>query len=589
MTNVAEVLVQCLEHAGVELIFGIPGGPLTPVYEALSKSTKIRPILSRHEEGAAFMANGYARVSRKLGVCCVTSGPGGTHALTAIAASFADSVPVLIISAQISTGNFGGGAAQDGSPFSIDIVQIFKPATKFSGMLANPSRMQDLVQRAIRIALTGRHGPVHINLPADLAKQPSVFIPTKRSEYRVENEAVDLKAIKKAIALMMEAKHPCILVGSGTLSANATQLLINFGTRTGIPIATTPKAKGAFPENHELSLGVLGLSGHAHAEAYFNSPALDALMVIGSSLGETVTYNWREGWSAPTIHVDIDPQEIGKNFPVTIGIIGDAGVVLLHALQELDVSHPYAVTSKSHSLTHLRLREFKSSIPRYNVEPHAAWDTKPLKPQRMIRQLRECLPSDALFFMDIGNCMMWAGHIFEVSTPGTYFVNLGFGSMGHSVAAAIGAQLATANQRVFVLTGDAAFAMNGMEVHSAVENQLPVTWIVMNNSGHGMVSQGEKVLCGRTVSPSTFAHRINFALLAVALGASGHKAETEEELKQAIESSIRSSQPTVIDVWIDQDEIPPALSQRADALKKAFASGKKRPNPQKLRMPGLPS
>jgi len=577
MLNAANVLVRCLENAGVELIFGIPGGPLTPFYEALSESTKIRTILAKHEEGAAFMANGYARVSGKLGVCCVTSGPGGTNALTAIAASAADSVPVLIISAQVSTGAFGSGAAQDGSPLGIDIVQIFKPATKFSSMLVNASRIQDLVQRAIRIAQTGRPGPVHISLPADLAKQSSIFDSKKGSEYWIENKAVDLEAIRKGITLLMEAKHPCILAGSGALSSNAPQVLEKFAARIGIPVATTPKAKGVFPENHELSLGVLGLSGHAHADSYFNSAELDALLAIGSSLGETVRYNWRKGWSAPIIQVDIDPEEIGKNFPVAVGIVGAASLFLTHALRELEDCYSHAFLSERSSSRKIQLQEFKSSIPRHNLESFSTsdTDTKPLKPQQMVRLLQSCLPKDALFFVDIGNCMMWAGHIFEVSVAGSYFVNLGFGSMGHSVAAAIGAQLASKQRRVFVLAGDAAFVMNGMEAHTAVEYQLPVTWIIMNNSGHAMVHQGEKVLRGNIVSPSTFAHRIDFALLAQALGAAGHRAETEDGLRFAINSSIDENCPTIIDVWIDQDEVPAALAQRAEALKKAFTSGEK--------------
>lgn len=363
----AEVLIQCLENEGVEVIFGVPGGPLTPFYEALSQSKKIRHVLAKHEGGAAYMANGYARASRKLGVCCVTSGPGGTNALTGIAASAADSVPVLIITAQVATSNFGAGAAQDGSPLGIDLVEIYKPATKFSAMLSKPSRMQDLAQRAIRIAQTGRPGPVHINLPVDFAKQPSEFIPRSRTEYLTINQAVDQHAIKNALALLMAAKNPCIIAGSGVLASNAYDSLEKFANRSGIPVATTPKAKGVFPENHLLSLGVLGLSGHAHAESYFNSPLLDALLVIGSSLGETVTYNWRENLSVPIIHIDIDPQEIGKNFPVTIGIIGDARSILNEAFIELEKSFPEGLKHNSNPLLTL-----KESIPRYVESPPPA-------------------------------------------------------------------------------------------------------------------------------------------------------------------------------------------------------------------------
>lgn len=565
----AEVLIQCLENEGVEVVFGVPGGPLTPFYEALSQSKKIRHVLAKHEEGAAFMANGYARVSRKLGVCCATSGPGGTNALTAIASSTADSVPVLIITAQVATSNFGAGAAQDGSPLGIDLVQIYKPATKFSAMLAKSSRIQDLVQRAVRIAQTGRPGAVHINLPVDLTKQPSDYVLIKREEYLIPNKAIDQLAIKKALTLLINAKNPMILAGTGVLASNALDSLQKFADRTKIPVATTPKAKGVFPESHPLSLGVLGLSGHAQAESYFNSPSLDALMVIGTSLGETVTYNWKENLSAPIIHIDVDPYEIGKNYPATIGIVGDARLVLEEALNIFEKS--YAAMPGRHADPLCSLR---NTIPRHIEFPAIDLKSKPIKPQWMIHELRSVIPGDTLLFVDIGNCMMWFGHYFNVPIPGTYFINLGFGAMGHAVAAAAGAQIAAPDRSVIVVTGDAAFAMNGMEVHTAAEHQLPVIWIVMNNSGHGMVHQGEMVLRGNVVSQSKFSNTIDFAKLGEALGALSWRVESAKEFNQAISLALSSKQPAVIDVLIDCEEIPPGLSQRAQALKKAFANNK---------------
>lgn len=576
IVSAVEVLIRCLENEGVEVVFGVPGGPLTPFYEALSQS-KIRHVLAKHEEGAAFMANGYARVSHKLGVCCATSGPGGTNALTGIASSTADSVPVLIITAQVATSNFGAGAAQDGSPLGIDLVQIYKPATKFSAMIAKSSRMQDLVQRAIRVALSGRHGAVHINLPVDIAKQPCDFIQTKRNEYVISNQAIDRLAIQKALTLLMNAKNPMILVGTGVLASNALNVLQKFADLTKIPVATSPKAKGVFPENHPLSLGVLGLSGHAQAESYFNSSSLDGLMVIGSSLGETVTYNWKKNFSAPIIHVDIDPLEIGKNFPVTIGIVGDARIVLEEALNIFEKSYATIPSRTADPLCSLR-----NTIPRHIEFPLINLKSKPIKPQWMIHELRSIIPDDTLLFVDIGNCMMWFGHYFNVLTPGTYFINLGFGAMGHSVAAAVGAQIAAPDQNVIVVTGDAAFTMNGMEVHTAVEHQSPVIWIVMNNSGHGMVHQGEMVLRGSVVSQSKFSSTIDFAKLGQSLGALGWRVESAEEFNQAIVLALNSRQPAVIDVLIDCEEIPPGLSQRAQALKNAFANNKSNSG-----MPGL--
>ena len=546
----AEVLIQCLENEGVEVIFGVPGGPLTPFYEALSQSKKIRHVLAKHEGGAAYMANGYARASRKLGVCCATSGPGGTNALTGIAASAADSVPVLIITAQVATSNFGAGAAQDGSPLGIDLVQIYKPATKFSTMLSKPSRMQDLAQRAIRIAQTGRPGPVHINLPVDFAKQPSEFIPRSRTEYLTMNQSVDQHAIKNALALLMAAKNPCIIAGSGVLASNAYDSLEKFANRSGIPVATTPKAKGVFPENHLLSLGVLGLSGHAHAESYFNSPLLDALLVIGSSLGETVTYNWRENLSVPIIHIDIDPSSIAKRVKVDVPVVGDLKLVLEQLLGVLRASpqrpDPTDLAAWWKQVDEWRV---KGGGLRYKNS------TEIIKPQFVIEKLCEITGGDAFVTSDVGQHQMWAAQYYKFNKPRRWINSGGLGTMGFGLPAAMGVQLINPGATVACVTGEGSIQMNIQELSTCKQFHLPIKVISLNNRYLGMVRQWQEFFHGNRYSESYMDALPDFVKLAEAYGHVGMRIEKPSDVEPALKEAFgRKQQLVFMDFITDQTE-----------------------------------
>jgi acetolactate synthase I/II/III large subunit len=262
-----ELLLRYLEGEGVTHIFGIPGGPLMPLYEALFDRRRIRPILTRHEEGAAFMADGYARVSGRLGLCCTTTGPGATNALTGLACAYRDSVPILILTAQIATSAFGKGAAQESSPLGIDIVDLYKTTTKASVMLVSPEKMADMARHLLRTAFSGRPGPIHLSLPADMVKSPVPIDIRLPVEYRPQSEHFDRKSVKEAAKRLIRARRPVILAGYGVHLSRAYAELRSLAEKLRIPVATTPKAKGVFPEDHVLSLGVFGLAGSPQADA----------------------------------------------------------------------------------------------------------------------------------------------------------------------------------------------------------------------------------------------------------------------------------------------------------------------------------
>ena len=289
--SAVHALLTLLEAEGVEYIFGVPGGPLTALFEAMQERGTIRLVLAKHEGGAAFMAASHARVRGGLAVCCGTSGPGATNALTGIASAQADSLPVLFLTGQVSTNVFGKGAIQESSVFGIDLVSLFRPVTKLSAMFPNAERVPDLVRSAIRIAKGGRPGVVHLNMPADMLRR-SVPVGAVRPALPFVSQVIDLGALASAAALLALARRPCLLAGHGVELAGAADDLVRFAHAAQVPVMTSPKGKGVFPETDALSLGVLGFGGHERAERYLQSGAIDLLLVVGSSLNEFVTNAW---------------------------------------------------------------------------------------------------------------------------------------------------------------------------------------------------------------------------------------------------------------------------------------------------------
>lgn len=569
-----QVLLAYLEQEGVDTIFGIPGGPLMPFFEGIFDRGKMRTIITKHEEGASFMADGYARVSGRLGVCCATTGPGATNALTGVACAYRDSVPVLLVTAQVALSAFGKGAAQESSPLGIDIVDMFRDVTKASVMLMTPEKIADVTRHLLRTSLTGRPGPIHLSLPADMMKTSVAFDVRSPSHYRTQPELFDRRSVKEAAKLILGAEHPVILAGYGVHVGRAYKELKTLAERLMIPVVTTQKGKGVFPEDHLLSLGVFGFAGSPQADAVVLSEKTDLLLAVGTGLGELATHAWDSrvgGNHRKILQIDVDPREIGKNYPVEVSLVGNAQHVLkeLNFQLERDMRWMEHVTDLEKRLSDIR--GVKAATPRFLEVRKMTDESLPLYPQKVIAEMQQAMPSDAILFVDIGNVMAWALHYFTVKEPGGFFINMGFGSMGHGVAAAIGGKLAAKNRPVVALVGDAAFAMNGMEVHTAVENDIPVVWVVMNNGGHGMVHLGEKLQFKGKFSTSQFKHHLNIAQMAESLGAQSFRVERAGETEEAVRKAIQSNKPTVIDVRICSDTIPPT-GMRLATLEKFFAT-----------------
>lgn len=531
-----------------------------PLYEALYARDRIKPILTKHEEGAAFMADGYARVSGRFGVCCTTTGPGATNALTGIAVSHSDHVPVLLLTAQVPTNHFGMGAFQESSPETIDLVGLFERVTKWSTMVPHPSRMGATVRRALRTMRSGRPGPVHVSIPLNFIGQPVAEdeFPAQTHD-RHAGGVFDRHSVRAAAARLLAARCPAILAGNGTNLAQAWSPLRTLAELLDIPVATTYKAKGSFPEDHPLSLGVFGYSGRPEVQEFLLRPETDLLFVIGSSMGEASScgFDPRLARKGALLQLDIEPCTIGRNFPAEIGLVGDARTVLVELLYEI-----------RRQLASRALAPRRSRAPVLAPLPCVSAPAgEALKPQQVLRELRAVLPRDAIVFIDNGTIRAWAGQHFPVYEERCFFVNMGMASMGYATAASVGGKLARPDRTVVALVGDAAFAMNGMEVHTAVEHNVAVIWVVINNGGHGMIYHGEQAQFGGKFRSSVFHKPIDVAAIARGLGAVSMRVESPGELTAAVLRARAVGGPVVIDVLTDLHEAPP-MGARVRSLQK---------------------
>lgn len=543
-------------------MFGIPGGLLFPFFEAVEHAEDIRLVVAKHEEGAAFMADGFSRTTGTLSVCAGTGGPGSTNLLTGVACAYADGVPMLVVTGQAASHALGKGAAQETTREDIDIVAMFAPITKYSAMVTSPESFAHHLRRALRQAMTGRPGPAHLNVPVDLWEKPLVERWLKPSTYRPATRTFDRATVARASDALLEAEYPVLLAGSGIAIAQAREHLHTLAELLPARVATTPRAKGVFAEDHPLSLGVFGFAGHEAARTTLLGGQVDVLATLGASLNETTTFNW-SAELVPTQHLiqlDIDADRIGRNYPVDIPLVGDAQTILVELVYHL----------------HRAIRDGRSPRSRWSAEPPLpsgedryedvalrASDAMPMTPQRWRRDLMEVLPSDAIVFSDIGGHMLFNVHHLEMGPRHTFVLNLGFGSMGHGTVAPIGCALA-AKSPVVAIIGDACFTMNGMELLTAAEYDVPVIWIVENNNMHGITWHGS-VLLGKRLDSVRYRRTLDVAPIARAMGVTSAVVDRPGALQAAFKEALARKGPSVIEVRCD-GSIRPPLGSRIKSL-----------------------
>ncbi|TDB75948.1 thiamine pyrophosphate-binding protein [Actinomadura sp. KC216] len=560
MTNsrtVAHLLLDLLAEAGVSRIFGVPGGPLLSLLDVMAERPGIDFVLTKHEEGAVFMAEGHAQATGELGVACVTAGPGTSHAVTAAASATSDWAPVLVLGGQVATGTFGRGGLQDGSGgnWSIDSVAMFRSAVKLSALITTPGQLPHLALRAIRTATSDLPGAVYLGLPSDVLGAPA----PPRGKQRVLPAPPPRRADRAQIEALSEAvvtaRHPVIFAGQGAKVAGAGPEMVALAERRGIPVATTVKGKSVFPEDHPLSLGVFGNYGgspETHNAILFED--VDLLLVLGSSLGEVSTFGWNDGLTAgrTVCQIDSDPLQLGRNFPVDHAVVADVRSALkdmLGIVRPLDTPRPGDPARSA------------PARPDDLQKGHRL-----LRASAVTAQLNDALPPEALIFVDNGNALCWIGEHYLSRPPGQIFCSVNVGCMGYAIPASVGAKLARPERLVIALVGDAAFAMGGMEIHTAVERDLDVIWIVLNNGGNAMVTNLQELLF-RKAPGSSYSRPLDAAAVARGLGARAAMVSTLPEFDQALATALQQGSPWLIDARVDRDEIAWSLRGRAEVLR----------------------
>jgi len=533
--TVAEALIRCLEQENVELIFGYPGGTILPVYDALH-NTSIKHILVRHEQGAAHMADGYARVTGKVGVCMATSGPGATNLVTGIANAYMDSVPMVIITGQVPTSQVGTDAFQE-----VDITGITIPITKHNFLVKDPKQLPAIVKKAFHIASTGRPGPVLIDLPKDIAQARIKFKYPKTVELRGYKPTYKghSSMVNQAAKIIMESERPVIYAGGGVRISNAAGELRELAETISAPVTHTLMGLGCFPGDHPLFLGMLGMHGTQYANLAVTE--CDLLIAVGARFDDRVVSRI-DGFApgARIIHIDIDPAEIGKNVRVNLPIVGDVKAVLGAILPLLQ--------KKRNREWADRIKELKKTHPlSYRQEG-------PLKPQFVMEKINRHKPDDAIVITDVGQHQMWAAQYIRFKEPRCFLSSGGLGAMGFCLPAAIGAQIGAPDRKVIMVVGDAGLQMTMQELATAAEQKLPLKIFVINNKRLGMVRQLQEFYHNKRYVAVDLEFDLDFAGLGRLYGMEGYTVDRPEQLEEILPQAISSDKPVMVNCIVDPEE-----------------------------------
>ena len=558
--SAAAIMAQYLEQEKVNYLFGVPGAHVLPLYDAIYRTTSIKPILTKHEVGGAFMAYGYAAISGNLGVCVGTVGPGATNMVSGVTAAHMDSIPLLVVTGQVGTKAFGRSAHQEATGYgrSIDQCALFKDITKMSVLITDKESMSRTLRSAIRTALSGRPGPVHIAFPSNIQLEEinEEILPPENYRPSIDANALDIDQISTIADVVYNSENPAMLIGYGASKCADDGIIIELAERLQIPVATSGKAKGVFPEDHPLSLGCLSIRGSKAANTYLRSN-IDVLLVVGTDLSEMTSHGWDPKLqpSKAMIQIDIDPNEIGKNYPVQIGLVADAR----HALRSLN-SFLMEYTPKAKR----DLISFKTGKQYFNETPSFS-DQVPILPQRLMRELRNSLPRNTMIFGDMGNTYSWILRYFQSYPEGKNFLPSGLACMGASVAACVGGKLGNQEAPAVCICGDGDFLMTGMEVLTAVDYKIPLIWVILKNNRLGAIYDVQDLSYQGRFSASLLADT-DFVAIAEAFGAKGFRIEKPEEIPTTVKRALEINGPVILEVIIDPDEKFPLVS-RSLALK----------------------
>jgi acetolactate synthase-1/2/3 large subunit len=552
--NGAEAMIKALEAEKVEILFGYPGGALLPFYDALYHSDLIH-ILTRHEQAAAHAADGYARVSGKVGVCVGTSGPGATNLVTGVATAHSDSSPMVALTGQVPTKLIGNDAFQE-----IDALGLFMPIVKHNFQIQKTWQIPEICRSAFEIAKTGRPGPVHIDLPKDVQEleldMDKYPIPSKVKLIGYNPTTIGHpRQIKKAAKLIASAKRPIILAGGGVLLSEASAELLKLVELLNIPVCTTLMGKGCISENHPLALGMVGMHGTKPANYCLSES--DVLISVGCRFSDRITGDITNfATDAKIIHIDIDPAEIGKNVSVDVPIVGDAKLVLKELIKCLDYTINKDINNKDNNdkenllwIKHINSLK-KSSIPVMDYEDI------PIKPQKIVKELMSAIDDlninkNTIITTDVGQNQMWMAHYFKTQSPRSFLSSGGLGTMGFGFPSAIGAKVAKPDSKVICITGDGGFMMNSQELGTIAEYNIPIVICIFDNRTLGMVYQWQNLFYGKRQCSVNFGGAPDFVKLAESYGIKARRIESPNEIREALKEAINCDEPYLLDFAID--------------------------------------
>ncbi len=553
--NGAKILIECLKKEGVEVLFGYPGGQVLPIFDQLYDAP-IKFILMRHEQAAAHAADGYARATGKVGVCLATSGPGATNLVTGIATAYMDSVPMVALTGQVKTFLIGNDAFQEA-----DITGITRPITKHNYLVEDIKDLARIIKEAFHIASTGRPGPVLVDIPSDIQMQETEFIYPEKIEIRGYNPTYKGHSgqIKRAAKAITESTRPVLYVGGGAVSSDASEEVRELAVKNEIPVTMTLLGLGAFPQDHKLSLGMLGMHGTAYANhAIMES---DLIVAIGARFDDRVTGKL-EAFAphAKVIHIDIDPASVSKTVDVDIPIVGDAKEVL----KQLN-----KIVKKPDTKNWLeKIGEWKKKFPlKYK-------DDDTLRPQYIVEQIYEATKGEAIITTEVGQNQMWAAQFYKFILPRTILSSGGLGTMGYGFPAAIGAKIGKPKMTVFDIAGDGSIQMNIQELATAVINKIPVKVAILNNCYLGMVRQWQELFYKKRYSYTALCGTCpDFVKLAESYGAVGIRVTKKSEVKDAIEKALKTDNVVFLDFHIEPEENVFPMVPAGEAINKMLDGG----------------
>ncbi len=539
--KVMEAVISILESEGVQAIFGIPGAGILPFYSALRQSTKIKHYLARHEEGASHAADGYARVSGKVGICCGTSGPAGTNMVTGLYTAKVDSIPIIAITGQNVRAQLGKDAFQ-----AVDIADIVKPVTKKSYCVKEAEQLLWVLREAFRIVQEGRPGPVLIDLPLDVQRGEVEYDPNIDSSLAITRTSPNRKKIRKALQMLLEAEQPLLLLGGGVILAEACDEFVKLAEYLSIPMVTTLMGKGGIRADHPLYAGQVGIQCNTRSgnQVFLES---DLVMGVGCRFSDRHTGTldvYTRG--RKFIHIDIEPTQIGRIIPTHLGIVADAKLALQALLEEArQLVEPRQPSEREYSLPELRQQ----------LERRLDFDQIPIKPQRVFKEINEFFDEDTIFVTCIGLNQIWSSQFQRIFKPRHYIMPGGAGPLGWDLPAAIGAKVAKPDHLVVNVVGDYGFGFCGEELAMAVMYDVPIIIIVINNGYLSLIRQAEKYNYDMNFEVKTWYQYqlMDFVKFAEAYGAYGERVEKPQDIKPALQRAVDSHRPAVIEIIVERE------------------------------------